>query len=879
MKYFHKKISRRIDPPLIIDTKLNRPHISQNLVYRKWLLDKLNKGLSNKLTLVTAPAGFGKSMLVADWAAQSKTPSAWYSLGKEDNDVVVFWDYFIQSIRGIHPQLGKQSLDFLYNSNYHNFKNIIAVLINEINRLKDNFVIILDDFHVINDTAINSSMEYLLTHLPPQLHIYIISRAIPSLPLASLRANGQLLELSTDDLRFTFEEGKAFFDFSLKDFSLTPGEIMALHKRLEGWAAGMQLTSIILNNTSQKGSFIRNISDEQRHFEDYFYEEVLAHQPEEINRFLLQTSLLKKMHASLCNALTGNNNSQEILQYLEELNLFIIPLDNRRCWYRYHHYFAKILNTLLKQKEPDNYRRLHQKASIWFENKGYNVEAIYHALKGKHYDEAAELIEKEASSFFKTGELTTLYNWINSLPKEILQKKPVIWLYYVWILILSNRNSEAESTTLEIKEYLKKEEENSFIEKSLLSFVWSEVKIIEGYLAVLLEKNNATELFLEAIKYMQSDSLRQMITLNPGSVSLLQLKSVKGGRLKDAAKFYKTTEPGVKETSDLPSFAFGYAVLGEIHYETNEWEKAQKYLQVAIDLGSDKIDLGVLIPTYITASKIKIGTGKPRAALELLDLLNKKIKEQELQHWSSIIQARKVRISITMNDRDMVYNWLGNCQISIVDEITILQHYLFTTLARVYIYLEQPEKALLLTERMEVILEEEGGIGQKIENHILQALCYQRLNKMDRALKSAKDAIQMGAREGYYRIFIDEGEALYKLIKKLKTQQALLPSTEKCNRLLDYLERLHQGFIKENKNYYKENNQEVLETVKSLTIREREVLHLLAKGMSNKDIAEKLFISTITVKTHVRNIFRKLNVKTRAKAIARINELNLMIND
>ena len=880
MSDVHNLFLKCTDPPLLVQTKLNPPPISQNLVLRQRLLDKLDMGLAHRLTLVTAPAGFGKSTLATHWASRSKAPVAWLSLEQEDNDAVVFWSYFIQSLKSIHPQLGKQAQGFLSTSSSSQWKNILTVLINETNRFKEDFVIILDDFHSINDPVIYSSLSYLLTHLPSRFHIFIISRAIPDLPLASLRAKGQLLEIPTNDLRFTVDEEKIFFDLALQQFSLTRSELLVLDQQIEGWAVGLQLASIIINNSPQKSTFIRNVAEDQRHFADYFYQEILVRQPEMVKDFLLKTSLLQKMNAPLCDALTDSDNSQELLEYLEQMNLFITPLDNYRCWYRYHHYFARILKAFLQQKEPESIPRLHQKASLWLKNNGFYSEAIYHALEGKDFEEAATLIETEASNIFLAGELATLSHWIHSLPNEIRYKTPIIWLYQIWILILSGKFSKAEASCLELQGFLDSSEVDFLAEKPApLEFIKSEVKIIDGYLAVLLEKPGATEIFLEAIKAMKPGSLRQMITLNPGSASLLQLSSVKGGKLRKAANFYQATEPIIKETSNLPSFAFGYTILGEIYYEVNDWRKAQTYLQTAINLGGEKIDLGVLIPTYITLAKIKNGLGKPYAAQALLDILEKKIQDRKSSHWSSIIEAYKARMAMAKNDQTMVHRWLNHCQLSANDEITILQHYLFTTLARGFLYLGQREKTLKLTERIAIILQEEGGVGQRIENSILQAICYQKLNQADRSLESLKHAVQMGLEEGYYRIFIDEGELLFDLIKALMTQQTLIPSTESDEPLKKYTKQLYQGFIKENYTYLSNGPASSMEEVKSLTIREWEVLRLLAQGFSNQAIAEKLFISTVTAKTHVQNICRKLNVKSRAKAIARINELNLLSID
>lgn len=874
MSKIHNLLQNNQTTPLLIETKFNRPQLEHNPVQRQRLLEKLDKSQHHKLTLITAPAGFGKTTLAAQWTAQTSLPSTWVSLDKNDNDVVGFWSYFIHALKTIHPGLGRQSLDFLYSSSQNIIEKIIAILINETNRYKKDFFVVLDDFQVIDNSLIYDSLIYFLNHLPHHFHLIILSRSTPSLPLASLRAKNQLLEIAGDELRFNLQESHEFFQKTLKDFFPSSSELTTLNKQLEGWVAGLQMVSIAINNVRDKNHFIQDLSYKLPHFTDYFYEEVLEQQPPEMKESLLHTSILQRMNASLCKALTGRG--RELLDYLRNSNLFIISLDNQNSWFRYHHLFAQTLKSQLKEKDPELLSRLHLKAAAWFRKNGFNQEAIHHGLAGGHYEKVASWIEKEASKTFKTGNLTTLEHWIQSLPRETLYQKPKIWLYYLWILIHTRRFEEAYLSSTEMDDFLKDPNQISIFDNDSLDFLRRELNMIKYYIAVVQKKPGAEENFTKAISNMQPDSLAELITFNPGSASLLQAEAGKRGRLQDATSFYSYTAPRIEEIGDYPSFAVGYTVLSEIHYEKNQLNQAQKFFEKAIQLGKAKIDAGALVPAYIINCKIKMVKREHSSALEILRLLEQEIQENDFLHWVAVIRAFRARIAMELGHDKEVHLWLKNCRLALEDEITILQYYPYTTLVRALIYLEKYKQAHTLIERMLTILEEQKGVGQCIEILILKALCCHELNRKESALDCLQKALETGMTEGYYRIFIDEGQPLFKLISACKAQQDLLLTGKRWEKIGEYVNRLLERFIEEERTGSKPDSDCIMQIKESLTPREREVLKLLAEGYPNQAIGKELYISLVTVKTHVKNIYRKLNVKSRAKAIARINELNLL---
>ena len=867
------QLVKKTVPPLLVQTKFNSPPLWEKLVFRKHLVDKLNRGSSYKLILVTAPAGFGKTTLVAQWISQNHNSTAWLSLDEKDKDVVLFWSYFIQALREIYPHLGSQPLDLLHSSSHPPVEKILTLLINEINRLEKDIFIILDDFHLIKNPAINSSLKYLLDNLPTQFHICILSRTLLSLPLSSFRAKGQLLEVSLNDLRFGFDEVKDFFHKTLEKPNMSQAELQALNQRLEGWVAGMQLASIIINSSPENKSIISNLSREECLFKDYFREEVLDYQSEEVREFLLRTSIVEKMNPSLCDRLAGTENSIKMLKLLEQLNLFLIPLDDQGCWYRYHHLLSRVLRDILKEQEPGVLINLYQEAAFWFKENGFNFEAIHHALKGRDFERAGAWIEEEASRVFKDGKLTVLATWISTLPREILYRRPKIWLYYIWILIHWRKMEEAQATLTEMVNFLKNPGKISqMVDEDSLDFIKREVKMVQGYMAIVKGSPGANDTFMEALQNIREDSMAEKITFNTSSASLLQIETGMWGRLRMAANFYKSTAPAIKKIGDFPSFAVGYVVLAEIHYEIDDWEEGEKYIETALKLGEERIDLGALIPAYITASRIKAGRGEYYAALELLRSLEKKAAGKACHHWFFIIKAHKARMGIKMNDEEAVSDWLNTCQLAVDDEITLLQHYPLVTFLRAIIYFKRFTSALAFSERMAAILEKEGGQGERIEILLLQALCCQESGLLDRGLSSLGQALKMGEEEGYHRVFIDEGRALYKLIKIYKDKQLLLPANQGRDRLINYINRLEKSFIREGKTAGERDT-----SISALfTRREREVLQLLAVGFTNQAIGESLYISVVTVKSHLKNIYRKLGVKSRGEAIARINQLTLL---
>ncbi len=872
IRYFEQD---KRDEPQLLDTKVNPPPSGSNPVPRPGLLKKLDKGLSCKLTIVTAAAGYGKSALLVGWIDADKKPAAWLTLEPEDNDVVRFWSYFFHAIKNVQFHLGKKAADYLHVSGPFQIEKVLNIFINELTREKGKLIIILDDFHVIDDKKIYTTLKYLLDHMPHNFHIYLVGRTSPSLPLASLRAKDKMMEIKTNDLRFTLEEARVFFKKKLK-FSLSRLELKNVHRSMEGWAAGLQMVSLLPNSFSDKRLLFKDLSGTHPLIMDYFTEEVLGQQADKVKSFLLQTSVLEKMNGSLCNALTGRNDGHEMLELLEKFNLFTFSLDYKHNWYRYHHLFAEALRAIANKKEPGCIKVLHQKAYKWFEKNGFLPEAIHHALKAEDFTAAAEWIEQEAPRLFKTGELTALLQWISALPEEMLYRRPKIWLYYIWVLNITGNIEMANSSCEELFAFTQDKNKISLVEdKSSQSFIKSEVDFIRCGVAFYQGKSNVIEDYKKAIQNMQKGSLLAdgMVRFNAYSTSLLQGSLGLYGRLHFADLFFSSTESAIEKVcKDFPSFAFGYALVSEIRYEQNNLQAAEKYAKTSLEIGKKDVDWGVLIPAYIILTNIGIARGQLNTADELWGTLESNLEKLDLYQWISIYNAFKARLSIKKDDRKAVNSWIESGEFSIKDEINILQYFQFITLARALLYKGNSREACVLIDKIVPLLEERGGIGRQIETRLLQAICFRALNKLDRALIVLEQAAVMGLQEGYCRIFIDEGDALLRLLQLLMVQLQHYPDSSR-KELRQYVDNICELIATES---LIADSKQIHQMAATLTSREWEVLRLVSEGCTNREIAKALFISLPTVNTHLTNIFRKFNVNSRTKAIAVLKEIEYL---
>ena len=407
----------------LLETKLYIPKWRPGLVSRPRLVERMHQGIERKLTLVSAPAGFGKTTLLAEWLAAtpaSQRAAGWVSLDQTDNDPAFFWAYFITALQKVQSEIGESALSLLHSPQPPAIESILTTLINEINAIEDDFAFILDDFHVIDAQPVHGAIAFLLDHLPPQMHLVIASRSDPPLPLARLRGRGESTELRASDLRFTPDEAAAFLN-GVMGLDLSAGDVAALETRTEGWIAGLQLAALSMQGREDVPGFIAAFSGDDRYIVDYLVEEVLQRQPKSIRSFLLQTSILDRLSGPLCDAVTGQEDGKGMLEDLERGNLFVVPLDDKRHWYRYHHLFADVLQAHSMEEQPDRVPILHGRASEWYEQNGLLSDAIRHALAAEDFERAAGLVELAFSATLSSRQDATLLGWLKALPDELFR--------------------------------------------------------------------------------------------------------------------------------------------------------------------------------------------------------------------------------------------------------------------------------------------------------------------------------------------------------------------------------------------------------------------------------------------------------------------------
>jgi len=442
----------------LLQTKLYIPPVRPNLVSRPRLIERLNEGMTRRLTLISAPAGFGKTTLLSEWVAGSGRPVAWLSLDEGDNDPVRFLAYFVAAVQTT-PSLseagvGESALAVLQSPQPPPVEAILTALINEIATIPKPFILVLDDYHVIEAQPIHDALIFLLDHLPPQMHLSLATRSDPFLPLSRLRARGQMTDIRADDLRFSPQETTTFLN-QVMGLALSGDQVAILESRTEGWIAGLQLAALSIRGQDDTARLISAFAGDDRYIGDYLVDEVLARRPKGTRDFLLQTSILDRLTGPLCDAVPGNEDGQNVLKKLERANLFIVPLDNRRRWYRYHHLFADLLRQRLEESTTlQDIESLHQRASQWYEENDFLIEAVEHKLAAGNHEDVMRLIEQGAGEIFQRSQLNTLTKWWARLSRELVTSRPRLCMIYAWAWLATGHPEEAESCLQAIEQAL-----------------------------------------------------------------------------------------------------------------------------------------------------------------------------------------------------------------------------------------------------------------------------------------------------------------------------------------------------------------------------------------------------------------------------------------
>jgi len=892
-------------------TKLYIPTPSKNIVHRSGLFNDLNEGLNRKLILVSAPAGFGKTSLVSDWIHQNSISTAWYSMDHNDNELVNFLSYIITAIQSIHKNFGQNALDLLNSTNQTSHESIVNLIINNALAIKKDFCLVLDDFHFINNIEISNIVAYLLEHLPDNVHMIIVTRSDPALSLSKLRSQNELVEIRSSDLSFSAKDIYELFTKKLK-IKLSKEDIIALESRTEGWIAGLQLAALSIQGHENVSDYIHSLKGGDRYIMDYLIEEVLKTQSEETKNFLLQTSILDQFSAPLCNAMLNRNDSQNILEALEKNNMFIISLDKERVWYRYHHLFAELLRQRLQSKGQDNIKQLNNLASAWFEQNKMYEQAIEHALKIKNYENAIQLLREITENLWETGHHSAIIKYGDLLPDEIIKKSVEFCLYYSWILISSGNSQNAESFLLSAEKNTKLFINKTGSSKSDIEYHKKLLGKIAVAFALLYSNEMRSEQILDyykiAMKNLSEDdplwfswvwyskAMAEMvwenykevmealsIALEYGKKSrnlyLLSIIAIRIAYINQRMGFFKSA---FKTCSDLLhymkeigysqiakaewTFAGVFSMMAMIQYIWADFEGAAQNAKTAYDLSKNEANLSHKLLALLVKASVYQGYGDSARALEVSNELENIIKQnKDLPFLIPAFVSLKLDILNDLGQMDAAYNFIKEYGLGIKEQKTDLNEFAYAAYARFLLIQHKLDDAEGILNDLHKLADDGKRIERLVELKILYTILYKMKGKKEKAISSLIEAMEYAADENILINFVSD----HKYIQNILTEVYKIQATKQTNIPSEFIDNLRKA-IKRKQSFLKSSSNVDLST------REIDTLKLIAEGLNNQQIADKLFISLNTVKSHIKNIYIKLEVNSRTQALVKANELEII---
>jgi ATP/maltotriose-dependent transcriptional regulator MalT len=905
--------------PLLL-SKLSVPAPRRTLVRRTSLSGRIEDGLERKLTVISAPAGFGKSALLSTWAAASASGShlvAWLSLDFRDDDPARFWRYFVTALSRLEPGCGETALALLDSPQPPPVVTTLTTLLNDLDALAAEATLVLDDYHLIASKDIHEALAFLLENLPPRVHLIIATRADPPLPLSRLRERGELTELRAHDLRFESEDAMTYFN-QMMGLDLSERQVSELVARTEGWVGGLQMAALAIRDHPDIPHFIDAFSGSNRYVMDYLAEEVLARQPEAERIFLLHTSILDRMCAPLCEAVTNNRDSQEILERVEHANLFLDPLDDVRGWYRYHQLFADVLNQRLRHERPDLVSGLHHKASAWFEGQGLMLDSIPHALAGNDLVRAVRLIESAGMAVVLNHQIQTLLAWIDRLPEALVDERPMLHTLRALALALSNRPEAAEASLQTAERCLRSEPQSeearavlgrvAVIRAAIARFcgdVGRTVSLSHQALQLLPETdassrerasakaniglsyqvtgevNAADERPLE--EAVAAFSAAGALTPLLNSINHLGQFQTMQGRLRAAAATYQrasaaVTGPGGRRGAGETA---GYHVgLGLIHLHWNDLDPAERHLMRAVDLiaGAFTVEADVVTDSYVYLARLQQARGQMAEARATLNEFARLARQRNF--FSLLLdrgEAEQARLALRQLNLPAAIRWAETWGRSAEtsDYRCEDQH---LTLARVLLARGRvlaedsyTNDALNLLNRLLAAAQRGGRLNSVIEILTLRALAQHAQHEPD-AVNTLEWALRLAEPEGYVRGFVEEGTPTAALLAELLKSLRRKAQAPQDDSMPSYVRRLLVAF--ETPVGRALDGRQPL--VDPLTARETEVLELIAIGLSNREIAARLFVTTSTVKSYTNSIFRRLGVASRTEAVAEARARQLL---
>ena len=884
----------------LLATKLYIPQPRPKIVPRPHLIERLNECLSLgcKLTLISAPAGFGKTTLISEWLAGSKRPVAWLSLDEGDSDPTRFLTYLVAALQTIATNIGEGVLAVLHSPQPPSTESILTNLLNEITTISHSFILVLDDYHLIDSKPVDEALTFLLEHLPPHMHLVITTREDPHLPLARFRARGQLTELRAADLRFTPSEASEFLNHVM-GLNLSAEDIAALEARTEGWIAGLQLAAISMQGHQDATSFIQSFTGSHHFVLDYLIEEVLHQQPEDVQTFLLRTSILDRMCSPLCDAVLGSPspNGQEILEYLEHANLFIVPLDDERRWYRYHHLFVDLLRQRLGK--PKEFAEFHLRASQWHEENGDLGAAFHHAIAAGDFVRAAGLAEAAWQGMNESFQSAAWLGWVKKLPDKLIRTRPVLCTQ---IAQAFTDTGELEASELRLQDAERCLDGSELANEAQLKPLPAMIALTRAYnaqvqgdpattvkyaeLALQLipdddfDRRARATTILEVIHWASGnlesairgigDSMERLTQLGNHVMVVASAFAVADllvalGRLSEAERTYQDALQLAAQHGPEAEHITAHHHLGlsMIYRQRGDDTLAADHLNRAAELGLQTTLVDWLYRWNVAQAQLKEAAGDLETALALLDEA-KRVYIQTLVPDLRPIAALKARIHLKQGRPDKARVWAAERRLSLADEVSYLHEFEHLTLARLEI--ANPLVNVLLAHLLQAA-EAQKRRGSALDILLVQALAHEAQGNRPQALAALERSLALAEPEGYVRIFVDEGEAMRLLIEK--------QSRNRDYPLSDYVDKLLAAFTQPVATPKSAIIHQKSDMIEPLSERELEVLKLLRTELSGPEIAGQLIVSVNTFRTHTKNIFDKLGVNNRRAAVRRAKELDL----
>ena len=903
----------------VLATKVNIPQTRRDHLTRSRLIEGLNDGMARDVILVCTPAGFGKTTLLADWAASARCAVAWLSLDPEDNDPIRFWRYVVVALDRAAGGIGHRVLPFLGLPGVTSVRGVVTALINELQTAPDELALVLDDYQAIESQAIHDDIAFLLSHLPPHLHVVITSRSDPPLPLARFRAGGRLAELRASDLRFTPEESSALLR-EVWGLDLSPEAIAALESRTEGWVVGLQLAALSLRQRPDADAFLRAFAGTHRYVLDYLSEEVLERQPDRVRTFLLETSILERLTGPLCDAVTGGSDGGEMLGELERANLFLIPLDEERRWYRFHHLFGDLLRVRLQQVQGRRVPDLHRRAADWCEEHGLIDEGIRHALASGDASWAARLVEQHLDETLRRGEEVVLARRLSALPEEAVRSVPTLCLAQGLMLFHLGHLDSVERLLQHAERGLEPRPESLArgvpTTGGMVAEVPAAIALLRGELAAARGDSEGTAGYARSALARMSEKehgprfwarwllafadwmsgrvedaergFAEMLAEGRAGPDLYPVMSTGStlarvqrarGKLGAALRTYREGLRFAMEGGRLSSYHAGEPHVGmaQVLYERNRLDEALKHVTEGIELCRQVMVLRERDRGLVTLAWIHQAMGDADGALEAMNEACRMYPTTGAASLFNPAPSERARLLLVQGRAGEAESWIEERALTETDELSYPRERDHLVLARVLLARSEAARALGLLDRLDALAESQGRRESQIQIRALRSLALQAAGDHRDALALLADALSLARPEGYIRVFADEGPPMAALLQSLirvrrPSRGAAISRAER-----EHVNQVVRAFGLPSVHPEMPGAAPVaMGPIEPLTRRELEVLGFMAAGRRNRQIADELVVTLDTVKRHVSHIFDKLGAANRTEAVARARELRLI---